>query len=1036
MGGFRGLVLVLVMASAAAVWAAPFSGEGVIEWFAPIELRLQGKRLPVTVDETGSYYHFETFRLPGTAGGYTNVGVATKSAADGGVIWRSFDIDHFYLDPSARADTAVSPSGEFYVLDYVAATDGTSDRMYKLTKFSGASFGEWSALFPVPWFPDPKNRSGAIFVGEGLVTIAYGLPSGDAEVRTLTSSGTIVTSAAITSGSTSRVTDLTADENGNVQVLLDDESIAVIVSLDPAGMERWRYTSERTVGDKLVPIPGGRTGFTGKASLGYFGVVTALVDDAGAELWQSWLTEPACNHYPEDVVFNVDEQAIWTTSSDRCTERRTEAGTIQKHALDGELLVRQRDEKRNLETLSPREGGGVYANGSGHYGNYSYVEPGSYHDFTLYEFEIGSDGTELSRSAHEPRSSRELDLTSMAESSGGGINLYAVDNFLGLATSVWTVSPVGVAIELGEPSTQPIWSGTADDKRLGFEEWPVSMATGPRGEIATVGKFSGYVTSDPGDSSTKAWWVVRLYQPGGLLEWEKIFERNNSDLGPLAIASDGSVAFAESSSHSNPDGRNGYALVRKWSADGVLLWSRTYDDPALRFVIVRTLQFDRAGYLYAWVHGDEDGVMNLQFVSLDPSGEPRWGDTIKDITKFEEFGYLFQAPAYGKDRICSGTVHTAYGGSPLTMCVNKDTGDVLWSQPYHATALAIAEDGSVYSVGAAGTFNGTTGWSHWAVRKFSAAGEVVWSREMEVLTQTSDEERHFDPRDLTLTPAGVVVTGGIKVDSELDGQIADSSPLRYLGIVLIDSSGEVIFERPFRQLPGAAEDLIALGFDEAPDWCCNTAPGRFEAGSSGPPLLTSSSGSVFQAAHYSTHTPSNSSQWNSGILGIDVTPETKSEPRVNHTPKASAGTGAMTVTAEISDDTEVLVADLFYRPAGSLGEYDSVSMSSEDGLNFTGLVPRVGAPGVEYYIRASDGTGEGWSGFAAKPHYTAVEGAVADVNGDGSLSVADVFYLINHLFAGGPGPVGSGDANGDGAVSVADIFYLINYLFAGGPAPA
>ncbi|HKC24188.1 MAG TPA: hypothetical protein VKF32_05575, partial [Thermoanaerobaculia bacterium] len=28
-----------------------------------------------------------------------------------------------------------------------------------------------------------------------------------------------------------------------------------------------------------------------------------------------------------------------------------------------------------------------------------------------------------------------------------------------------------------------------------------------------------------------------------------------------------------------------------------------------------------------------------------------------------------------------------------------------------------------------------------------------------------------------------------------------------------------------------------------------------------------------------------------------------------------------------------------------------------------------------------------------------------------------------------------GDVNGDGSVSVADVFYLINFLFAGGPAP-
>jgi hypothetical protein len=66
----------------------------------------------------------------------------------------------------------------------------------------------------------------------------------------------------------------------------------------------------------------------------------------------------------------------------------------------------------------------------------------------------------------------------------------------------------------------------------------------------------------------------------------------------------------------------------------------------------------------------------------------------------------------------------------------------------------------------------------------------------------------------------------------------------------------------------------------------------------------------------------------------------------------------------------------------------------------------------------------------------AVERVVGgDVDGNGSVNVADVFYLINFLFAGGPVPVGEADMNGDGAINVSDVFYLINRLFAGGPAP-
>ncbi len=58
-----------------------------------------------------------------------------------------------------------------------------------------------------------------------------------------------------------------------------------------------------------------------------------------------------------------------------------------------------------------------------------------------------------------------------------------------------------------------------------------------------------------------------------------------------------------------------------------------------------------------------------------------------------------------------------------------------------------------------------------------------------------------------------------------------------------------------------------------------------------------------------------------------------------------------------------------------------------------------------------------------------------DANGDGILTVQDVFYLVNYLYSHGPAPLGSVDVNGDKKVDVNDVFYLVNYLFGGGPAP-
>lgn len=59
-----------------------------------------------------------------------------------------------------------------------------------------------------------------------------------------------------------------------------------------------------------------------------------------------------------------------------------------------------------------------------------------------------------------------------------------------------------------------------------------------------------------------------------------------------------------------------------------------------------------------------------------------------------------------------------------------------------------------------------------------------------------------------------------------------------------------------------------------------------------------------------------------------------------------------------------------------------------------------------------------------------------DVNGDGVTNDADVFYLTNYLFAGGPAPVQGGDVDNNGSVNASDLNYLVAYLLGRGPTPA
>ena len=60
-----------------------------------------------------------------------------------------------------------------------------------------------------------------------------------------------------------------------------------------------------------------------------------------------------------------------------------------------------------------------------------------------------------------------------------------------------------------------------------------------------------------------------------------------------------------------------------------------------------------------------------------------------------------------------------------------------------------------------------------------------------------------------------------------------------------------------------------------------------------------------------------------------------------------------------------------------------------------------------------------------------------DANGDDTINISDVVYLINFLCHDGPppSPLGNGDTNADCVIDLDDVYYLIDYMFAGGPAP-
>jgi hypothetical protein len=84
--------------------------------------------------------------------------------------------------------------------------------------------------------------------------------------------------------------------------------------------------------------------------------------------------------------------------------------------------------------------------------------------------------------------------------------------------------------------------------------------------------------------------------------------------------------------------------------------------------------------------------------------------------------------------------------------------------------------------------------------------------------------------------------------------------------------------------------------------------------------------------------------------------------------------------------------------------------------------------------------------YMGGPIFTEIEYAVAispcpvimtgDVNLSGTLTSADIIYLVNYVFKSGPPPLpcaAAGDVNCSGTITSADIIYLVNHVFKSGP---
>ena len=111
----------------------------------------------------------------------------------------------------------------------------------------------------------------------------------------------------------------------------------------------------------------------------------------------------------------------------------------------------------------------------------------------------------------------------------------------------------------------------------------------------------------------------------------------------------------------------------------------------------------------------------------------------------------------------------------------------------------------------------------------------------------------------------------------------------------------------------------------------------------------------------------------------------------------------------------------------------STAAVTSSSMMFYGCTSLVGGQGTTYDASHIDKTYAHIDGGASNPGYFTDKNASlrGDVNGDGSVNIADVTALIDLLLGGSTISNPVADCNLDGTVNIADVTALIDYLLSG-----
>ncbi len=131
--------------------------------------------------------------------------------------------------------------------------------------------------------------------------------------------------------------------------------------------------------------------------------------------------------------------------------------------------------------------------------------------------------------------------------------------------------------------------------------------------------------------------------------------------------------------------------------------------------------------------------------------------------------------------------------------------------------------------------------------------------------------------------------------------------------------------------------------------------------------------------------------------------------------------------------------EIVLTPDGSvLCQYNNVGTSGLEQLSLIGI-SQIGCKALEFVNGGdipSHIVANGSAVLFNLKNYQLVQSG--DVDNSGSLDIADLIYMADYSFSGGPAPlptVEEGDVDCSGSVDISDVIYYVEYMFNSGPPP-